>query len=125
MIMSAPPKDDTPMFVLGVNHEKYTPDLRIVSNASCTTNCLAPLTKVINDRFGIVEGLMTVLTLGNPADFVVSDRPRHDRQPALRGWPIQGWQGLEGWQGWQHQHHPIQHWSSQSCRPGATPFNPC
>lgn len=61
VVMSAPSKDDTPMFVLGVNHEQYSPDLQIVSNASCTTNCLAPLTKVINDRFGIVEGLMTTV----------------------------------------------------------------
>ncbi|KAJ6834990.1 glyceraldehyde-3-phosphate dehydrogenase 2, cytosolic [Iris pallida] len=49
------------MFVVGVNHETYTSDIDIVSNASCTTNCLAPLAKVINDRFGIVEGLMTTV----------------------------------------------------------------
>ena len=61
VILSAPPKDDVPMFVIGVNHENYTSDINIVSNASCTTNCLAPLAKVINDRFGIVEGLMTTI----------------------------------------------------------------
>ena len=62
VILSAPAKDnDTPTFVMGVNHDKYTPDMNIVSNASCTTNCLAPLAKVINDNFGIVEGLMTTV----------------------------------------------------------------
>ena len=49
------------MFVCGVNLDKYTPDIKVVSNASCTTNCLAPLAKVINDKFGIVEGLMTTV----------------------------------------------------------------
>ncbi|MPN29156.1 Glyceraldehyde-3-phosphate dehydrogenase A [bioreactor metagenome] len=49
------------MFVMGVNHNTYTTDMKIVSNASCTTNCLAPLTKVINDNFGIIEGLMTTV----------------------------------------------------------------
>jgi len=61
VILSAPPKDDTPMFVMGVNHLNYKPELNIVSNASCTTNCLAPLAKVINDNFKIVEGLMTTV----------------------------------------------------------------
>lgn len=61
VVMSAPSKDDTPMFVMGVNHDSYTADMPFVSNASCTTNCLAPLAKVVNDNFGIVEGLMTTV----------------------------------------------------------------
>lgn len=61
VVMSAPSKDDTPMFVMGVNEDKYTADMKFVSNASCTTNCLAPVAKVLNDSFGIVEGLMTTV----------------------------------------------------------------
>jgi glyceraldehyde 3-phosphate dehydrogenase len=61
VIMSAPSKDDTPMFVVGVNTEKLTADMNIVSNASCTTNCLAPFVKVVNDNFGLKEGLMTTV----------------------------------------------------------------
>jgi glyceraldehyde 3-phosphate dehydrogenase len=61
VIMSAPSKDDTPMFVMGVNNKSYTKDMNFVSNASCTTNCLAPIAKVLNDNFGIVEGLMTTV----------------------------------------------------------------
>lgn len=60
-IISCPAKDDAPMFVMGVNNEKYTSDMTIVSNASCTTNCLAPLAKVLNDNWGIAEGLMTTV----------------------------------------------------------------
>lgn len=60
VVISAPSKD-APMFVMGVNHDSYTPDMKVVSNASCTTNCLAPIAKVLNDNFGIVEGLMTTV----------------------------------------------------------------
>ena len=61
VVMSAPSKDDTPMFVMGVNQDKYTSDMKFVSNASCTTNCLAPIAKVLNDNFGIADGLMTTV----------------------------------------------------------------
>ncbi len=61
VIMSAPSKDDTPMYVMGVNHKSYSSDQQFVSNASCTTNCLAPIAKVLNDSFGIESGLMTTV----------------------------------------------------------------
>ena len=61
VIMSAPSKDDTPMFVCGVNENTYTSDMQFVSNASCTTNCLAPIAKVLHDNFGITDGLMTTV----------------------------------------------------------------
>ncbi len=61
VVMSAPAKDDTPTFVMGVNHKELKADQNIVSNASCTTNCLAPIAKVLNDKFGILEGLMSTI----------------------------------------------------------------
>ena len=61
VVLSAPSKDHTPMFVMGVNNTELKADQKIFSNASCTTNCLAPITKVLNDNFGIVEGLMTTV----------------------------------------------------------------
>lgn len=61
VIMSAPAKDETPTFVMGVNQKSYNSSMNIISNASCTTNCLAPIAKVINDKFGILEGLMTTV----------------------------------------------------------------
>lgn len=59
--MSAPPKDNSPIFVMGVNNETYESSMDVVSNASCTTNCLAPIAKVLNDTWGIEEGLMTTI----------------------------------------------------------------
>jgi glyceraldehyde 3-phosphate dehydrogenase len=61
VILSAPAKDETPTFVMGVNHTSYNKSMNIISNASCTTNCLAPIAKVLNDKFGISEGLMTTV----------------------------------------------------------------
>ncbi|MEY3417779.1 MAG: glyceraldehyde-3-phosphate dehydrogenase, partial [Bacteroidota bacterium] len=61
VILSAPAKDETPTFVMGVNNKTYSKDMTIVSNASCTTNCLAPIAKVLNDKFGVIEGLMTTV----------------------------------------------------------------
>lgn len=61
VVLSAPPKDDSPILVMGVNHEKYDSSMKVFSNASCTTNCLAPIAKVLNDNWGIEEGLMTTI----------------------------------------------------------------
>ena len=82
VIISAPSKDDImPTFVMGVNHKKYTPDMNVVSNASCTTNCLAPIAKVLNDKFGIVEGLMTTVHSVTPT------------QKLLDGASMKDWRG--------------------------------
>lgn len=79
VIMSAPAKDDTPTFVLGVNNDKYTADMNIVSNASCTTNCLAPVAKVLNDTYGILEGLMTTV-------HAVTATQKTVDSPSLKDW---------------------------------------
>ncbi len=81
VVMSAPSKDDTPMFVMGVNSDQYTSDMTFVSNASCTTNCLAPIAKVLNDKFGIVEGLMTTVHSVTPT------------QKLLDGASLKDWRG--------------------------------
>ncbi|WP_142785943.1 type I glyceraldehyde-3-phosphate dehydrogenase [Changchengzhania lutea] len=72
------PSVDAPMFVMGVNHKDITADDTIVSNASCTTNCLAPLAKVINDKFGIVEGLMTTVHAATATQFTVDGPSKKD-----------------------------------------------
>jgi glyceraldehyde 3-phosphate dehydrogenase len=79
VIMSAPSKDDTPMFVMGVNNKKYTSDMNFVSNASCTTNCLAPMAKVLNDNFGIVSGLMTTVHAATASQKIVDG-------PSMKDW---------------------------------------
>ena len=79
VIISAPAKDkETPTFVYGVNHERYTTDMHVVSNASCTTNCLAPLAKVIEDNFGIKEGLMSTIHAATAKQKVVDARSMKD-----------------------------------------------
>ncbi len=79
VIISAPAKDqDTPTYVMGVNNEEYTSDYHVVSNASCTTNCLAPLAKVINDNWGIKEGLMSTIHAATAKQKVVDARSMKD-----------------------------------------------
>jgi len=78
VIFAAPSKDDTPMFVYDVNHDTYTTDMNVVSNASCTTNCLAPLSKVINDKFGIEEGLMTTVHATTASNVTVDGTSNKD-----------------------------------------------
>jgi len=78
VIYTGPSKDDTPMFVMGVNQDKYTKDMNFVSNASCTTNCLAPLAKVINDKYGIVEGLMTTVHATTATQLTVDGSSKKD-----------------------------------------------
>ncbi|MGX1023518.1 type I glyceraldehyde-3-phosphate dehydrogenase [Psychroflexus sp. MBR-150] len=75
VVISAPTKD-TPMFVMGVNHKDVKPEDKVVSNASCTTNCLAPIAKVIDDNFGIVEGLMTTVHAATSTQFTVDSPSR-------------------------------------------------
>merc|ERR1712004_922610 len=94
VIISAP-SADAPMFVMGVNEDGYTPDMKVVSNASCTTNCLAPLVKVVNDNFNVVEGLMTTIHATTATQ-----------------------QGL-AWRPWRRpKHHPIFNRCRQGCRQG-------
>jgi glyceraldehyde 3-phosphate dehydrogenase len=84
VVMSAPAKDDTPTFVMGVNHKKLTAQHTIVSNASCTTNCLAPIAKVLNDSFGIEEGLMSTVHAVTATQKTV-DGPSHKDWRGGRG----------------------------------------
>ena len=79
VIISAPAKDKTtPTFVYGVNHEKYTSDMSVISNASCTTNCLAPLMKVVEDNWGIKEGLMSTIHAATAKQKVVDAKSLKD-----------------------------------------------
>jgi len=84
VVMSAPAKDDTPTFVMGVNHKQLKADQTIVSNASCTTNCLAPIAKVLNDKFGIEEGLMSTIHAVTATQKTV-DGPSHKDWRGGRG----------------------------------------
>ena len=79
VVMGAPSKDDTPMFVMGVNNDKYTSDMTFVSNASCTTNCLSPIAKVLDENFGIVEGLMTTVHSVTPTQKLLDG-------PSMKDW---------------------------------------
>lgn len=78
VIISAPAKDDSPTFVMGVNHEDYTSDMQVVSNASCTTNCLAPMAKVLQDNWGIAHGLMATIHAATAKQKVVDSRSEKD-----------------------------------------------
>ena len=94
VIMSAPSKDDTPMFVMGVNNHKYNSDMTFVSNASCTTNCLAPIAKVLHDKWGITDGLMTTVHATTATQKTVDG-------PSQKDW--------RGGRGAAVQHHPQLH----------------
>lgn len=78
VVITAPSKGGAPMFVMGVNEKSYRKSMKVVSNASCTTNCLAPLTKVINDKFGIVEGLMTTVHAYTATQLTVDGSSKKD-----------------------------------------------
>lgn len=78
VVITAPGKDGVPVFVMGVNEKEYKKEMNIVSNASCTTNCLAPLAKVINDNFGIVEGLMTTVHSTTATQLTVDGSSKKD-----------------------------------------------
>ena len=79
VIISAPAKDgDTPTFIMGINHDKYTSDMAVVSNASCTTNCLAPICKVLEDNYGIEYGLMSTIHAATAKQKVVDSRSQKD-----------------------------------------------
>lgn len=77
-VVISSPSDDIPMFVMGVNHSKITANDVILSNASCTTNCLAPVVKILNDEFGIVEGLMTTVHAATASQLVVDGASKKD-----------------------------------------------
>ena len=78
VVLTAPAKDDTPTFVMGVNHKLYTPEMTVVSNASCTTNCLAPMAKVIHDTFGIEQALMSTIHSATAKQKAVDSRAGRD-----------------------------------------------
>lgn len=77
-VVLSSPSDDIPMFVMGVNHTELTADKTIISNASCTTNCLAPIAKILNDTFGIAEGLMTTVHAATASQLVVDGASKKD-----------------------------------------------
>jgi len=78
VVYTGPSKDDTPMFVMGVNEKEYTSEMNFVSNASCTTNCLAPIAKVLNDNFGIADGLMTTVHATTATQMTVDGASKKD-----------------------------------------------